>query len=31
MAWETLLTRTHVSLQRDSVRGWLLRVAVAVA
>jgi RNA polymerase sigma factor (sigma-70 family) len=27
MAWETLLTRTHVSLQRDSVRGWLLRVA----
>lgn len=27
MAWETLLTRTHVHLQRDSVRGWLLRVA----
>jgi RNA polymerase sigma factor (sigma-70 family) len=27
MAWETLLTRTHVRLQHDSARGWLLRVA----
>lgn len=27
MAWETLLTRTHVSLDRHSARTWLVRVA----
>ncbi|MDQ3343535.1 MAG: RNA polymerase sigma factor [Actinomycetota bacterium] len=26
-AWETLLTRTHVRLERDGVRTWLVRVA----
>ena len=31
MAWETLLTRTHVRLERDSARGWLIRVATREA
>jgi RNA polymerase sigma factor (sigma-70 family) len=31
MAWETLLTRTHVQVERDSARGWLIRVATREA